>query len=208
MTEPKWLEWARELQSIAQMGLTYSEGVFDRERYEQIRHIAAAIIAAGSDQPLDTVIDLLKNEPGPNTPKVDVRGVVFRDDAILMVRETLDNNRWTLPGGWADVNETPAQAVAREVWEESGFRTRAVKLLALYDKQRHDHPPGLIYVYKVFFLCEITGGEAQGSIETSEVAFFREADLPDDLSRGRISRRQLHRFFEHRRNPHLPTDFD
>ncbi len=206
--QPKWLEWAKALQSITQTGIYYTQNQFDIERYRQISDIAAEIAAASSGADLPFVRDLFALQSGPSTPKVDVRGVAFRDDAILMVRERLDEGRWTLPGGWADVNETPAEAAVREVLEESGFRTRAVKLLALYDKTRHDHPPDMFHIYKVFFLCEITGGEAAGSLETSEVAFFPENKLPDDLSAGRITLGQLLRFFEHHRHPDWPTDFD
>jgi ADP-ribose pyrophosphatase YjhB (NUDIX family) len=108
------------------------------------------------------------------------------------------------------VNESPAETTVREVFEESGYRTRAVKLLALYDKARQTHPPGIIYVYKSFFRCEITGGAPATSLETSEVAFFREDELPgrDDLSLGRVTPEQLARLFDHYRNPDLPTDFD
>lgn len=207
--EPKWLEWAKALQSITQTGLHYTEGVFDRERYRQIQEIAADIVATYTSVDPQVVRDLYAAEQGPSTPKVDVRGVAFKDDALLMVRETLDEGRWTLPGGWADVNESPAEACVREVFEESGFRARAVKLLAVVDKSKHaEYPPALFHVYKLFFLCEITGGEAADSIETSGVGFFREADLPHDLSVVRVSRPQLLRFFEQRRHPEWQTDFD
>ncbi len=206
--QPKWLEWAKALQSITQTGMFYTKNEFDIERYRQISDIVAEIVAAHTGVEPSIVRDLLSHESGPSTPKIDVRGVVFRDDAILMVRERLDEGRWTLPGGWADVNETTAETTVREIFEESGFRTRAVKLLALYDKTRHDHPPDMFHIYKVFFLCEITGGEAAGSLETSEVAFFLENKLPEDLSAGRITLGQLLRFFEHRRHPDWPTDFD
>jgi len=206
--EPKWLEWTRSLQSIVQTGLNYTQNPYDKQRYIQITDILAEIVATYSDTDLSIVRDLFAQQYGPSTPRMDVRGVVFKDDALLMVRETLDNNRWTLPGGWADVNETPAESTVREVYEESGYIVKATKLLALLDKTKHGHPPDMFYIYKVFFLCEITGGEATNSLETSEVAFFREDELPTDLSQGRVTMGQLKRFFEHHRNPDLPTDFD
>lgn len=205
----QWLEWAKTLQSITQTGLYYTDGIFDRERYQQIQDIAAEIVATYTDVGPHIVRDLYAAETGPSTPKVDVRGVAFKDDTMLLVRETLDDGRWTLPGGWADVNESPAEATVREVFEESGFHTRAVKLLAVYDKSKHpEYPLALFHTYKLFFLCEITGGEAAESIETSGVGFFREEDLPHDLSVVRVSRPQLLRFFEHRRHPEWQTDFD
>ncbi len=203
------LRWARLLQSLAQTGIHYTGNEFDKARYRQIQDLAASMIAADTGLEPDAVKDILANETGPGTPKVDVRGVVFNERGeLLMVRETNDNNRWTLPGGWADVNETPAESTVREVWEESGYQVRAVKLLSLWDKTRHDHPPDIFYIYKVFFLCELIGGEGRGSMETSEVAWFAEDALPTDLSRGRVTMAQLKRFYEHRRNGDWPTDFD
>lgn len=205
--EPQWLEWARRLQSLAQAGLAYTEGPFDRERYEALRDLAAEIVAAGSETELPVVRDLFKAEQGYLTPKVDVRGVVFQDDRVLLVRELLDGGRWTLPGGWADVTDSPREAVEREVWEESGYRARAVKLLAVYDRRRHGHPPHLFTIYKFFFLCEITGGAPATSLETAGATFFAEDALPE-LSLGRVTPSELTRLFEHHRHPEWPTDFD
>lgn len=204
------LKWARLLKSWSQTGLQYSKNPYDRERYADLAELAAEMIATQYAIEVEPVRDMLSRETGPGTPKVDVRGVVFRDDKILMVREVNDHHRWTLPGGWADVNETPSQATVREVYEESGFETRAVKLLALFDKHKgdHDHPPDIFYIYKLYFLCEITGGEPKQSLETSAVGFFAEDALPDDLSLGRVTLPVLRRLFEHHRNPDLPTDFD
>ncbi|MDX1993865.1 MAG: NUDIX hydrolase [bacterium] len=208
MSEPKWLGWVRLLESLAQTGLSYTQNPYDQQRYQQLLDLAAEMAASLSEADDELVRGLFAGNVGPGTPKVDVRGVVFKDDAVLMVRETSDSHRWTLPGGWADVNETPSEATVREIFEESGYRTRPVKLLALYDKTRQDQPPDFYYIYKVFFLCELTGGTAQGSLETSEVAFFKEDEIPQELSLGRVTHRQLKRFFEHHRQPDLPTDFD
>ena len=207
MMEPQWLEWARRLQSLAQAGLAYTEGPFDRERYEALRDLAAEIVAAGSETELPVVRNLFKAEQGYLTPKVDVRGVVFQEDRLLLVRELLDGGRWTLPGGWADVTDPPREAVEREVWEESGYQVRAVKLLAVYDRRRHGHPPHLFTIYKFFFLCEITGGAPASSLETAGATFFAEDALPE-LSLGRVTPSELVRLFEHHRHPEWPTDFD
>ena len=204
---PRWLDWSRELQAIAQNGLLFSENVFDRQRYEAVRDIAVQIMAAGSDEPLEAVSALFSGQAGYATPKVDVRGVVFRDDQILLVREAQDG-LWTLPGGWADPNESPSGAVTREVFEEAGFTTRAVKLLAVLDRARHPHVPLHPFsVYKLFIRCEIESGEARPSLETLEAAFFPEDRLPP-LSLARVVPSQIARCFEHLRHPEWPANFD
>jgi ADP-ribose pyrophosphatase YjhB (NUDIX family) len=205
--EPRWLEWARRLQAVAQNGLTYSRNPFETERYEAVRQVAAEMMAAGSGAEMELILDLFKGDVGYQTPKVDTRGVVFREDGILLVNELLDH-KWTLPGGWADVNEAPSLAVTREVREEAGFETRAVKLLAVYDRVAQGHtPPHPFTAYKLFFRCEITGGAPAASIETGGAAFFREDEIPE-LSLARVTPRQIARMFEHYRHPEWPTDFD
>lgn len=203
---PQWLDWMQRLQAIAQTGLHYAQNPFDVERYEQVREIAAEMAASFSDADVDSMRARFAGEIGHATPKVDVRGVVFRDDAILLVRERLDG-QWTLPGGWADIGESPGEAVAREVYEESGYRVRAVKLLAAYDRNKHPHPPYPFHTYKLFFQCELLGGEATMSVETDGVGFFRENEWPE-LSVTRVTPGQLARFFQHLRHPEWPTDFD
>lgn len=210
MTTPRWLDWAQRLQAIAQTGLYYDPQPFDRQRYEQVLAIAAEIIAGHSDAEADVVREKMAHQTGHATPKVDVRGVVFSEDRILLVQEKLDNNRWTLPGGWADVGESAGESVVREIWEETGYRARAVKLLAAYDRQKHPHPPFLFHAYKLFFYCELTQPEREPdprNIETGDTGWFRLDELPE-LSLGRVTPGQIARFFEHLRDPHLPTDFD
>lgn len=204
--EPRWLEWSRELQAIAQTGLTYARDPFDIERYEQVREVAARILAQHVDLSTEEALTQLRLEIGHATPKVDVRGIALQDDRILLVRERLDG-LWTLPGGWADVNESASEAVVREVREESGYETRAVKLLAAWDRRLHGHPPSRHHAYKLFFRCELLGGAPEESIETTESGFFAEDALPP-LSIGRVTPGQIARLFEHHRNPDLPTDFD
>lgn len=210
MTTPdnsRWLNWSTKLQAIAQNGLTFARDPYDTERYTAIREIAAEMLAAGSDVSIAVIRDLFNNESGYATPKVDVRGAVFHEDKILLVREKSDR-RWTLPGGWADVCASPAENVVREILEESGFETCAVKILAIFDRSKHPHqPPFPVHVYKIFFRCDIVGGSARPSHETTEVAFFGETELPE-LSVARVTAGQIHRLFEHYRDPNLPTDFD
>ncbi|MBC1238317.1 NUDIX hydrolase [Nostoc sp. 2RC] len=204
--EPKWLEWSQKLQAIAQNGLTYSEGVYDIERYKQLQAIATEIMATYSNVEHSYLLDLFSGEVGYATPKVDVRGAIFRDDTILLVKERADG-LWTLPGGWADVGESPSEVVVKEVYEESGYQTRATKLLAVYDRDKQGHPPFPFYVYKLFFQCELIGGSPSSSIETEAVDFFPEDALPE-LSIGRVTPTQIARLFQHYRQPDLPTDFD
>ena len=127
---------------------------------------------------------------------------------IAAEKERLDGGRWTVPGGWADVNEAPAEATGREIREESGYETRPLKLLALYDRTRHDHPPMIFHCYKAFFPCEIVGSAPATSLETDGVGFFAEDAIPDHLSTGRVTQTQIRRFFQHHRHPDWPTDFD
>ncbi len=201
-----WLTHARRLAALAQNGLMFAKDPFDRERYETIRVIAAEMLAEGGDWKPEEVLSQLSRERGYATPKVDVRAVVFRGNSILLVQERSDE-RWTLPGGWADVGESPSVAVVREVEEESGYKVRATKLLAVYDKLRHGHPPATFHAYKLFYRCELEGGVVGESLETRGASFFAEGVLPP-LSLGRVTEAQIRRMFEHGRNPALPTDFD
>ena len=209
MTQPRWLLWAREIQALAQTGLAFTRDQYDRERYQRFRALAAEIMAEHTGVAPQNIELMFSDQTGYATPKLGVRGAVFRDERILLVREVADGNRWTLPGGWADVNESPADSVAREVREESGLEVRPHKLAAVWDRARHPH--GVVepfHVWRLFFLCEIIGGEAQTGPETSEVAFFAEHELPVALSTRRVLLAQLKRMFAHMRQPELPTEFD
>ncbi len=200
------LVWARQLQAIAQNGLAFSRDPFDRQRYIQLQELAASMLSTELEVSADTTRSFWDGEHGYATPKVDVRGGVFEAERVLLVRERSDG-RWTLPGGWVDVNDAPAAAVAREIREESGYEARAVKLAALVDKNRHPHPPGVHHIYKLFFVCELTGGSPRASDETDAVQFFPVNALPE-LSTGRVLAPQIERLYQHRLNPALPTDFD
>lgn len=204
--EPGWLALGRELGSIAQIGLTFSRDNFDIRRYERIRELAAAIVNGGLGRVDPDVLGHMQSGTGYATPKVDVRGAVFAGGRVLLVREISDG-LWTLPGGWADVNQTPSESVVREIREESGFEARAVKLAAVHDFRRRNRPHHLDSIYKLFFVCELLGGSATASDETSEAAFFERDSLPP-LSTGRATAGQIHRMFEHAAEPGLPTDFD
>ena len=168
--------------------------------------MAAEIFAGHSTGTLEEARDLLALETGPATPKVDVRAAVFREDRILLVKETGEVG-WSLPGGWADVGESPSEAAARETLEESGYRVRPLRLLAAYDRDRHDHPPIPYHVYKLVYLCEILDEVPSSDVDTDGMRFFGEHEIPE-LSVTRVTLAQIERFFEHRRNPRLPPDFD
>lgn len=206
MTDYSWLTWARRLQSIAQSGLTYNPNPFDIERYEQVRAVAAEILAQHTGVEYTAVLELLERQTGYATPKIDVRGVVFQGDSILLVKELSDGG-WTLPGGWVDVNERPSRAVEREVFEESGYEVRAVKLLALFDRALHGHPPHAFSIWKHFFLCELTGGAPADSIETAGARFFPREEIPP-LSIQRTTMEEIERMYQHHANPGRDTDFD
>ena len=202
----RWLEFTQRIQAIAQNGLTYAENPFDIERYEHLRDLAVEMAACYGDSDPEVIRELFTSDKDYVTPKVDARGVAFQDGAVLLVRERSDG-LWTVPGGWADIGDSPAEATEREVFEESGYTARATRLLAVYDRNKHDHPPHPHHIYKLFFLCELTGGEAQVSVETTGVDFFPVDDLPP-LSIARVTAKQIARFYDLANNPDIPTDFD
>jgi ADP-ribose pyrophosphatase YjhB (NUDIX family) len=204
--DPEWLRWVKRLQAIAQDGLTYATDDYDVGRYKQLREIAAEILAAHSTRELADASRLLELQTGPATPKVDVRAAVFDGTKILLIKEPEDGH-WSLPGGWADVGETPAETAVREVREESGYRVRAVRLICAYDRDRQGHPPIPYHVYKLVFLCEILGEARSRAIDADGVGFFGQHELPE-LSLSRVTPAQIKRFFEHHRRPELPADFD
>lgn len=194
-----WLHIAKELQSLAQAGLTYGENKYDLERYERLRELSVEIIAHYADTPLEKVSALFASEKGYQTPKVDVRGVIFREGNILMVKEGADG-KWTLPGGWADVNFSPFEIAAKEVFEEAGMTVKPLRLLAVFDKMKHTHPPDIYHVYKLFILCEDSGETPKPGMETTDVAWV-ERDKYPPLSGLRITEEQLRIMFEYLDDP-------
>lgn len=200
------LDLARRLLALSQSGLHFTPQEYDRERYREIIDIATTLLAAESPESAEKLRSVWFVEDGYATPKIDVRGAIFRDDRVLLVRETTDG-KWTLPGGWADVNDSPSHAVEKEIEQETGFTARAVKLAALYDRNLHEHPPYLFHAWKAFFICEITGGEARTSHETDGVEFFSLSELPE-LSTGRSTAKQIARMYEHHLNRTWEAEFD
>ena len=166
----KWLQWAIELQSLAQAGLTYGKDAYDMERYERIREISAEILSSMSDIPTEIVRNLFCNETGYQTPKLDTRAAIFEDGKILLVRE--NNGKWSLPGGWCDVNVSVGENTIKEVKEESGLDVNAVSIIAIQDRAKHNLPLYAYGICKVFVLCTIVGGCFQENIETTGFDFF------------------------------------
>jgi ADP-ribose pyrophosphatase YjhB (NUDIX family) len=210
MTEheaPRWLEWAREIQALCQTGLAFSQTGYDTQRYRRLAEIAAEIVHSHTEIPKEFVLESFLMQPGYATPKVDVRGAVVREGRVLLVRERSDGC-WCMPGGWADVGDIPSEMVAREVWEESGFRILPRKVIGVYDANRSGgRPLELYHAYKIVFLCDIVGGEARPSDETSAVDFFDFDDLPP-LSTNRTDVRHLREVFDHFKDPRRPAAFD
>jgi ADP-ribose pyrophosphatase YjhB (NUDIX family) len=215
MTEPpaeqRWLAWAQRLRAIAQTGIAYSQDGYDLERFEEVSDIAEEMLAALTASLPGRLRDIYLPERGYPTPKVDVRAGVFRDGdgpaCVLLVQEASDG-RWSLPGGWADEHESPRQSIEREVQEESGYRVRAVKLALVRDRSLHPYqPPRLERIYKLFFVCELTGGAPAPSLETTGAAFFPLDCLPE-LSPGRTLPDDVTALATHHRQPGLPTSFD
>jgi ADP-ribose pyrophosphatase YjhB (NUDIX family) len=203
---PRWLEWAREIQAMSQTGLAHGPGQYDEERYRRLMEIAAEIVACHSSLPQEPLLENFLCQPGYATPKIDVRGAGVRDGKILLVQESADE-RWCMPGGWADVGECPSASIEREVWEESGFRVAASRVVGVYDANREGSPIEFFHAFKVVFLCEITGGQARPSRETLAVDFFDFDGLPA-LSTQRTSERHLADVAACLRDPNRSTAFD
>jgi len=203
---PTLLDQARRLLAVAHTGLHYTKVDFERERYQEIAQIAAQLIEHSEHYSAQQVLTTWRIEDGYITPKLDVRGAMFRGNEVLLVRERMDG-KWTVPGGFADVNEWPSLSVLKEIEQESGFTARVLKLAAVHDRNKHNYPPFMFHIWKLLFVCEITGGEARISNETDGVEFFSLDALPE-LSSGRITAPQLQLLHRHYLQPSLPTEFD
>ena len=202
-----WVGWTEKIRVIAQNGLAYARCEFDLERYHQLQTVAHQMTALLSGAPPDRVDGFFLPEHGYATPKVDLRAGVFQGDRILLVKERTDGC-WSLPGGWGDVGEPPASGVEREVREESGYTARAVKLVALKDTRRHPYQlVGPHHIYKLLFLCELTGGAARENIEISDIGFFSPDELPE-LSQSRTLPEDIQLLVTHKQHAELPTSFD
>lgn len=201
----KWLQWAVELQSIAQAGLFYGKDKFDRERYEQIRTIAAEMISYKTEIPVEKVKDLFCNDVGYQTPKLDTRAAIFEGDKILLVKE--NNGTWSLPGGWVDVDISVKENVIKEVKEEAGLDVTADVVIAVQDREKHNLPVYAYKVCKVFVLCSVTGGAFEHNIETVESRYFGLDELPV-LAEEKNNREQIEMCFDAYHSPNWKTLID
>lgn len=206
MENNKGLQWAIELQSLAQAGLTYGKDKFDRERYTRIREISAEMMSRLSDTPMDTVKDLFCNGSGYQTPKIDTRAAVFQGGKILLVHE--NNGTWSLPGGWCDVDQSVASNVIKEVKEETGLDVTADKLIAVQDWRLHNVRNYAYGVIKIFVLCRKTGGSFAENIETTEIGYFDRGKLPDNLATEKTTEEQIQLCFDAYYNENWKTQFD
>jgi ADP-ribose pyrophosphatase YjhB (NUDIX family) len=202
----KWLEWASQLQSIAQAGLTFGADSYDLDRYEQIRKIAVDIIHEYTDIDHIKVRELFATETGYQTPKVDIRASVFKNDKILMVREKVDGN-WSLPGGWADVNTSVSESAIRECSVEAGAIVRPKRIIAIHLANKHNNPLFLYTIYKIFVECELVDNNFKENTETLEAGFFYIDNLPE-LSLDRNTYEQIKMCFEARKHKVFETIFD
>ena len=172
----QWLAWAVELQSLAQAGLAYGRDAYDKERYARIRAISAEILAHMADLPVETVTELFCNETGYQTPKLDTRAAIFHDGKILLVRE--NDGRWSLPGGWCDVNVSVGENTVKEVREEAGLDVIPQQIIAVQDRAKHNLPVYAYGVCKIFVQCAATGGQFVPNLETTEARYFPPNQLP------------------------------
>lgn len=203
--EMRWLDWAVELQSLAQVGLTYSKDAYDIERFERIREISAEMVAHKSEIPIDKVKNLFCNEAGYQTPKLDTRAAVFKDGKILLVRE--NNGKWSLPGGWVDVNVSVGENAVKEVKEESGLDVRAERIIAVQDRNKHNLPVYAYGICKIFVLCSLIGGHFESNIETTGFDYFTLDDLPP-LAEEKNNAKQVKMCFEAHENDNWQIKFD
>ena len=202
----KWLKWAIEIQSLAQAGLTYTDNVYDIERYKRLREIAAEIIEEKSNISLEKVKDLFCNENGYQTPKIDTRAAIFKDDKILLTHE--NNGTWSLPGGWCDVLESVASNTIKEVKEETGLDVETIKIIAVQDRNKHNKPIYAYGVCKIFVLCNVIGGEFIENIETTEIKYFSLDEIPNNLAEEKTNKEQIEMCFKAYKDEKWQTQFD
>lgn len=201
----QWLQWAVELQSIAQAGLTYGRDAYDRERYARIRGIAAEMMAHQTEIPIEKVRTLFCGEKGYQTPKLDTRAAIFEDGKILLVRE--NDGKWSLPGGWVDVNLSVKENTVKEVREEAGLEVTAERIIAVQDRAKHNLPVYAYGICKIFVLCSIVGGKFEKNLETTASAFFEEDKLPE-LAAEKNNKEQIRMCFAALRSENWVTQFD
>ena len=202
----KWLKWAIEIQSLSQIGLAYTKDVYDRERYERLREISAEMLAKKTEVSIEKVKDLFCHETGYQTPKLDTRAAIFRNNKILLVHE--NNGTWSLPGGWCDVLESVKSNTEKEVREETGLNVKAVKIISIQDRNKHNKPVYAYGVCKIFVLCEVINGKFVENIKTTEIRYFSLQDLPHNIEKKKTNKEQIEMCFKAYLNENWQTQFD
>ena len=202
----KWLKWAIEIQSLSQIGLTYTKDVYDRERYQRLREISAEMLAKKTEVSIEKVKDLFCHETGYQTPKLDTRAAIFRNNKILLVHE--NNGTWSLPGGWCDVLESVKSNTEKEVREETGLNVKAVKIISIQDRNKHNKPVYAYGVCKFFLVCEVINGNFVENIETTEIRYFSLQDLPHNLAEEKTNKEQIEMCFKAYLNENWQTQFN
>ena len=205
MEQAKWLDWAVELQALAQAGLYYGHDKYDFERYERVREIAAEMAAERTDLPLEKVKELFCNETGYQTPKLDTRAAIFQGEKILLVQE--NDLRWSLPGGWADVDISVGENTVKEVREEAGLEAATRLVIAIQDRNKHNLPLSAFGICKIFVLCDLIGGSFQPSLETVDSGYFSLDELPP-LSTEKVTEDQIRMCFDAYHADHWTTLLD
>ena len=203
---PKWLEWAREIQQLCQTGLAFSESNYDTQRYKQLTKLAADIVASHSELDKNSLTERFIAHPGYATPKIDIRAAIIQDDKILLVQEAMDN-RWAMPGGWADVGESPSEAIIRETKEESGLDILPKKIVGVYDANCDGRPLELFHAYKIVFLCDVADGVLTKSDETIDVKYFGFDNIPP-LSMSRTNQKHINDIIKNLKDRTIPTIFE
>lgn len=202
-----FFEKIKRIQSLAEIGLEYSDSSYDIERYEELQEISLELLEKITDVPIEKIIPVIEEKNGYKTPKVDVRAVVFNEkNEILLIQEKVDNC-WAMPGGWSDISYSPGEVAEKECYEEAGLKVKAVRLLALMDKQKQNMPPAFEYVYKIYLLCEKLDDTISVGSETCDVGWFKENELPE-LSTPRNTVDQIKMMFQYHRGEISETYFD
>ncbi|WP_103068744.1 NUDIX hydrolase [Aquimarina sediminis] len=190
MLEQNSLELIKRVKSLSEIGLVYAQDEYDKERYEELHSISLELLGIISNKPLVALNDFFMPNKDYPTPKIDIRGIVLnKENQILLVKEKLDQ-KWSLPGGWGDIGFSPSEVIIKEIEEETGLQSKVSRLLALYDKKCHPHPPQPFYVYKMVFLCEVIEGRIDTSFDIEEARYFDIDKLPE-LSEDRILQSQI-----------------
>jgi ADP-ribose pyrophosphatase YjhB (NUDIX family) len=202
----KWLDWVSEIQSIAQAGLTFSENRYDIERYHKLRKLSVDILHEYTGINHERLTNLFASEDGYQTPKTDIRAAVIKDGRILMVKEKVDG-RWSLPGGWADVNSSVSESAVRECLEEAGAVVKPKRVIAVLTANRHNNYIYPYTIYKIFVECEFIEMKFAENSETLGSEFFSRDDLPP-LSTERNTEDQIRLCFEASGKEVFETVFD